>query len=76
MTWGHQLHYHLEIIELSINQSRKLAWKNREDYILFGMVAVGLELIPLANFIFFWTNVVGAALWTADVRIQPSLISF
>ncbi|CAG8657237.1 5026_t:CDS:2 [Acaulospora morrowiae] len=70
MTWGHQLHYHLEIKELNVNQSRKLAWKNRDDYILFGMVAVALELIPIANFLFFWTNVVGAALWTADVLIE------
>ncbi|CAG8808524.1 16063_t:CDS:2, partial [Dentiscutata erythropus] len=49
---------------------RKLAWKNRKDYILFGIVAVALELIPIANFIFFWTNVVGAALWTSDIIIE------
>ncbi|RIA84374.1 hypothetical protein C1645_698694 [Glomus cerebriforme] len=68
MTWGHQLHYHIEIKEWTIKQSLKFAWKNRFDYSMFGCIAVALELIPVANFIFFWTNVVGAALWTADVR--------
>jgi hypothetical protein len=29
-------------------------------------VAVALELIPLFNLIFMWTNIVGAALWIAD----------
>ncbi|CAG8590417.1 8391_t:CDS:2, partial [Scutellospora calospora] len=70
MTWGHQLHYHLEIKEFSVNQSIRFAWRNHEDYVMFGMVAVALELIPIANFVFFWTNVVGAALWTADVIIE------
>ncbi|KAG9290771.1 hypothetical protein G9A89_011734 [Geosiphon pyriformis] len=70
MTWGHQLHYHIEIKEWSLKESRKFAWKNRHDYLMFGTVAVALELIPIANFLFIWTNVVGAALWTADVIID------
>nr|CAG8476056.1 4431_t:CDS:2 [Entrophospora candida] len=70
MTWGHQIHYHLEIKHWSVNQSRKFAWRNREDYIEFGAIAVALELIPILNLVFFWTNVVGAALWTADVIIH------
>ncbi|CAJ0846901.1 9690_t:CDS:2 [Entrophospora sp. SA101] len=73
MTWGHQIHYHLEIKHWSVNQSRKFAWRNREDYIQFGAIAVALELIPILNLVFFWTNVVGAALWTADVK-QNNLI--
>lgn len=68
-SWGHQLHYHLEIKGWSVNQSRKFAWKNKGSYIRFGAMAVALELIPIANFLFFWTNVVGAALWTADAII-------
>ncbi|KAF0514303.1 Sulfate transporter CysZ [Gigaspora margarita] len=70
MTWGHQLHYHLEIKEFNVKQSIRFALRNHDDYVMFGMVAVALELIPIANFIFFWTNVVGAALWTADVIIE------
>src|SRR5438874_1812635 len=68
MTWGHQIHYHIEIKEWTISQSLRFAWKNRFDYSTFGFFAVALELIPIANLLFFWTNVVGAALWTADVR--------
>ncbi|CAG8685153.1 2219_t:CDS:2, partial [Cetraspora pellucida] len=70
MTWGHQLHYHLEIKEFNVKQSIRFALNNSDDYVMFGMVAVALELVPLANFVFFWTNVVGAALWTADVIIE------
>jgi len=32
----------------------------------FGAVAVGLEMIPIANLLFMWTNIVGCALWVAD----------
>lgn len=70
MTWGHKIHYHIEIKEWTVKQSLSFAWKNRRDYISFGFVAVALELIPIANFLFFWTNVVGAALWTADMIIE------
>uniref|UniRef100_A0A1D1YQD9 Regulator of rDNA transcription protein 8 n=1 Tax=Anthurium amnicola TaxID=1678845 RepID=A0A1D1YQD9_9ARAE len=70
LAWGHQIHYHTEIKEWTVKQSLNFAWKNREDYSTFGFVAVALELIPIANFIFFWTNVVGAALWAADVIID------
>jgi hypothetical protein len=32
----------------------------------FGATAVALEMIPIANFFFVWTNIVGCALWVAD----------
>ena len=34
----------------------------------FGVVAVLLELIPIANIFFAFTNTVGAALWAADLE--------
>ncbi|CAG8615366.1 1361_t:CDS:2 [Ambispora gerdemannii] len=70
LAWGHQLHYHLEIKQWTLSQSRKFAWQQRDDFLMFGTVAVALEMIPIANFLFVWTNVVGAALWTADVIID------
>ncbi|GBC04363.1 hypothetical protein RclHR1_05640006 [Rhizophagus clarus] len=70
MAWGHQIHYHLDIKEWTIRQSLNFAWENYNDYSMFGFIAVALELIPIANFIFFWTNVVGAALWTADIILD------
>lgn len=32
----------------------------------FGSAAFGLQMIPLANLLFAWTNIVGCALWVAD----------
>ena len=32
----------------------------------FGSAAFGLQMVPLANLLFAWTNVVGCALWVAD----------
>ncbi|CAI2172863.1 19759_t:CDS:2 [Funneliformis geosporum] len=58
------------LVQWTVNQSLKFAWKNRPEYISFGFIAVALELIPVANFILVWTNVVGAALWTADVILE------
>ncbi|KAI8334742.1 hypothetical protein BC941DRAFT_432060 [Chlamydoabsidia padenii] len=64
--WGALIHYDLEFRGFSIGDSRRHAWKHREEYCQFGMVAVALELIPLFNLIFMWTNIVGAALWIGD----------
>ncbi|ORZ18630.1 hypothetical protein BCR42DRAFT_230298 [Absidia repens] len=64
--WGAMIHYDLEFRGFSIGDSRRHAWRHREEYCQFGVVAVALELIPLFNLIFMWTNIVGAALWVAD----------
>jgi len=36
----------------------------------YGMICVALNLIPLANVAFAFTNTVGAALWAADLEAQ------
>ncbi|KAG0363360.1 hypothetical protein BG005_001158 [Podila minutissima] len=66
LTFGLRFHYDAEIRNISVLQSRKEAWARRSEFTKFGSVAVGLELIPLANLLFLWTNIVGAALWVAD----------
>ncbi|KAG0251749.1 hypothetical protein BG011_007395 [Mortierella polycephala] len=66
MTFSKRIHYDVELCKKSVNQSRKYAWKNRGDFCEFGAAAVFLEMIPVLNLLFFWTNVVGAALWVAD----------
>ncbi|ORX95618.1 hypothetical protein K493DRAFT_314890 [Basidiobolus meristosporus CBS 931.73] len=66
LTWGYMLHYHVEILGLNLSQSREHVMKNRSDYTSFGMVALALELVPLGNLVFMFTNVVGCALWAAD----------
>ncbi|KAG0209637.1 hypothetical protein BGX28_010153 [Mortierella sp. GBA30] len=66
MTFSKRIHYDVELRKMSVNQSRKYAWKHRSEFCEFGAVAVFLEMTPVLNLLFFWTNVVGAALWVAD----------
>ncbi|KAF9186750.1 hypothetical protein BGZ51_001775 [Haplosporangium sp. Z 767] len=66
LTFGLRFHYDAEIRNISVLQSRREAWQRRSEYSGFGAIAVGLEMIPLANILFVWTNIVGAALWVAD----------
>ncbi|GAA5812368.1 hypothetical protein MFLAVUS_005820 [Mucor flavus] len=64
--WSQHLHYDMEIKGLTVGGSYKSAAKNKWRYVSFGSVAFGLELIPLFNIVFMWTNIVGAALWIAE----------
>ncbi|KAG0047489.1 hypothetical protein BGZ83_007459 [Gryganskiella cystojenkinii] len=66
VTFSKRIHYDIELRKMTVNQSRKYAWKNKTDFCEFGGVAVFLEMTPVLNLLFFWTNVVGAALWVAD----------
>ncbi|GJJ71227.1 CysZ protein [Entomortierella parvispora] len=66
LTFGMRFHYDVEIRNYSVSQSKSEAWKRRSDFVGFGGIAVLLELIPLANLLFMWTNIVGCALWVAD----------
>ncbi|GJJ73381.1 CysZ protein [Entomortierella parvispora] len=65
-TFAVRFHYDVEIRYISVLQSREEAWARRQEYTSFGSVAFALEMIPLANLFFMWTNIVGAALWVAD----------
>jgi hypothetical protein len=56
----------LEFRGWSVSESRRYAWQRKSEYATFGAVAVALELIPIFNLLFMWTNAVGAALWVAD----------
>lgn len=49
-----------------VRESYKHASHNRSTYVSFGAIAFGLEIIPVLNILFVWTNVVGAGLWIAD----------
>jgi uncharacterized protein involved in cysteine biosynthesis len=60
----------LEFRGFSVQDSRAFAWRHRSAYCNFGTVAVALELVPLFNLLFMWTNVVGAALYAGDKYIK------
>ncbi|KAG0203327.1 hypothetical protein BGX33_009169 [Mortierella sp. NVP41] len=66
LTWGFRFHYDAEIRNITILQSRREAWERKSDFSHFGSTAFGLQMIPLANLLFAWTNIVGCALWVAD----------
>ncbi|KAF9112947.1 hypothetical protein BGX27_002537 [Mortierella sp. AM989] len=66
LTFGLRFHYDAEIRNISVMQSRREAWQRKREYMGFGAVAVGFEMIPIANILFVWTNIVGCALWVAD----------
>ncbi|KAI8099785.1 uncharacterized protein BX664DRAFT_322113 [Halteromyces radiatus] len=64
--WGLTIHHDLELRGMKVRQSLRGAWSHRLAYINFGALQTFLELIPIANLIFMWTNIVGAALWLGD----------
>ncbi|KAG5926502.1 hypothetical protein E4U53_003073 [Claviceps sorghi] len=59
---------YFQLKEWSTSQKREWLDKHTGAYTAFGMVATLLEMIPLANIFFTYTNTVGAALWAADIE--------
>jgi hypothetical protein len=64
--WSQHLHYDMEIRTLTVSGSYAYARKHKWEYANFGAIAFGLEIIPVFNIFFMWTNIVGAALWVAE----------
>uniref|UniRef100_A0A1Y1KW44 Outer spore wall protein RRT8 n=1 Tax=Photinus pyralis TaxID=7054 RepID=A0A1Y1KW44_PHOPY len=52
----------------SASQRREWLEKHTGAYTAFGFVATLLEMVPVANIFFTYTNTVGAALWAADIE--------
>lgn len=48
---------------------------NRTQFRMFGAVVFALNLLPIANWLFLFTNTVGAALWAADMEKQGLLVA-
>lgn len=67
-TWDSHSHYHYELKQRKFSAQRKFVREHWYGYHLFGMQAMALELIPIANVFFVFTNTVGAALWAADME--------
>ncbi|CAO3615635.1 unnamed protein product [Cunninghamella blakesleeana] len=68
-TWSLVLHYDIELRGMTVTESRKHAWHNKLHFINFGVVSVALEMIPIINLLFMWTNIVGVALWISDIYL-------
>lgn len=54
--------------------NQRSSWLERHlgPYTSFGLVATVLEMVPIANIFFTYTNTVGAALWAADIESQST----
>ncbi|KHJ35036.1 putative protein family protein [Erysiphe necator] len=54
------------------NRSEVNEWiyQKAAQYIMFGLVASALEMVPFVSIFFTFTNTVGAALWAVDIEHQ------
>lgn len=48
---------------------------NKTQFRMFGAVVFALNMLPVANWLFLFTNTVGAALWAADMEKQGLLVA-
>lgn len=58
---------------LSFLQQWKFVKTHLNDYLSFGAVAVLLDSIPVFNILFFYTNIIGSALWAIDMEKAQTL---
>lgn len=49
-------------------QKEEFVKRNKAGYMAFGAVCTLLQMVPLANVLFLYTNVSAAALWAADLE--------
>lgn len=64
--WERQQRYDVEVKHFTAHQSWSYARRHTPSYGAFGSICYLLNLIPVANFLFIFTNAIGAALWSAD----------
>lgn len=73
--WSHRLHYDIELRGYKVSESYQHAKNNKWKYANFGAVAFALEIIPVFNIFFVWTNIVATGLWIADeYKIEKGLM--
>jgi uncharacterized protein involved in cysteine biosynthesis len=75
VSWGCHLHY-FDLKGMTWSESKQYIQRHWSEYFQFGYVGGMLEAIPVAGLFFMMTNVIGAALWAADmekVGIAPRL---
>ena len=66
------------LIQKDLKQSaEREAWYqlHKQEFRIFGAVVFAMNAIPVVNFLFRFTNTVGAALWAADIEKNKTFIS-
>eukprot|EP01102_Stenamoeba_stenopodia_P012318 TRINITY_DN386_c0_g3_i1.p1 TRINITY_DN386_c0_g3~~TRINITY_DN386_c0_g3_i1.p1 ORF type:complete len:587 (-),score=146.78 TRINITY_DN386_c0_g3_i1:157-1917(-) len=59
--------------DLAFGQQLRFVASHWFDYLSFGFVCLALDMVPIVNFVFIFTNMVGAALWAADLEKSNAL---
>jgi len=59
--------------DLGFGQQLRFVAGHWFDYMSFGFVCLALDMIPIVNFFFIFTNMVGASLWAADLEKSHAL---
>ncbi|KAJ3082685.1 hypothetical protein HK102_001516 [Quaeritorhiza haematococci] len=67
--WNHHLHYLALNGIIDMKEGRRFCKSRAHEYVSYGVVATFLEMLPVLNVLFVFTNVVGAALWAADMEM-------
>jgi len=63
---------YFQLKEMTKSEREQFIEEKKAAYTSFGVVALLLEMIPMAGIFFTFTNTVGAALWAADLEEQRS----
>jgi uncharacterized protein involved in cysteine biosynthesis len=71
--WDYHQSFMVERLNLNWHQQWDFTTARKSDYTYFGFGCTLLSLIPLANFVFCFTNNVGAAIWAANLYKEMAL---
>lgn len=66
--WSMHLHY-FDLKAWGFQRGKSFVYRNRSAYTNFGAAAIGLEMIPILNFLTPFTNVIGSALWAVEMEM-------
>ncbi|KAI9293194.1 hypothetical protein K502DRAFT_343361 [Neoconidiobolus thromboides FSU 785] len=72
LAWGYRIPEMLYYRGMTFWEGKEYVMNHLNQFGSFGMVATFLELIPLFNWFFIFTNSVGAALWAVDEYLKDS----
>ncbi|KAI8801652.1 hypothetical protein BJ742DRAFT_859041 [Cladochytrium replicatum] len=65
--YGAHLHY-FDLKNIPFKQAREYVDSHRASYLSFGSAAAALQMIPVIGILFAFTNMIGAALWAANLE--------
>jgi len=70
--WSIHMHY-FELKGMSFFEQLEFVKARKHDYSVFGTAALFLQVIPIVNLLFSFTNVVGGALWAIELEQDDNI---